>query len=132
MSSHHDRIEPELVEEAEHVLRVILHAIALVRLVALAAAPQIEGEDVGDIRETRRHEPVEGVRVRRQTGREHERRPRPRMVEVMQPNPVGLDVAIAHARSPFCCRYVSLISRRSVFPATLRGNASSTRTSASF
>jgi hypothetical protein len=47
VAAHDDPLEPERVEEAEDVQRVVLHRVAGVGLVALAAAAQIEGEDGG-------------------------------------------------------------------------------------
>ncbi len=111
---------------------MVLHGVAGRGLVTLAAAAKIEGENGGGSGQARRNEPVEGVCVGRQPGREHERRPGPGVLEIVEPNAIRVDVAIAHVSSPSRRRYPSLISRRRVLPATFRGNTSSTTTSASF
>ena len=57
MAAHDDALEPERVEEAEDVLRVVLHRVAGVGLVALAATAQVESEDGGRPGEARRDRP---------------------------------------------------------------------------
>ena len=102
MAAHHDALELERIEQPEHVTGVILHRVAVRRRVALAASTHVERKHVGDIPETRPHEPAEGVRVRRQARREHEGRPRAAVVEIVQPDPVRLDepVGRAHGAAP--------------------------------
>ena len=102
MASHHDALELERIEQPEDVPGVILHRVAGRRRIALAASTHVEREHVGHIPEACPHEAAEGVRVRRQARREHERRPRAAMVEIVQPDPVRLDEPVggAHGEVP--------------------------------
>ena len=127
----HDALEPERVEEPEHVAAVILDRVPRRRRVALAAAAHVERENVGHVRQPRVDEPVEGVGVRGEAGKEHERGAVATVVEVVQPDPVRLDEAVAHDRASSLAT-ISRSSRRSVFPAAFRGNSSSTMTLESF
>ena len=98
VAAHHDALELERIEQPENVPRMILHRVAVRRRVALAASTHVEREHVAHIPEARAHEPVEGMRVRRQAGREHERRARAPMVEVVHPDPVRLDEPVGRAQ----------------------------------
>ena len=101
------------------------------RRIALATAAHVQSEHVAQVGEPRMHEPVEGVGVRRQAGDEHENGAFATVVEVVHPDPVRLDVAVTHDRAS-SLEYLSLSSRRSIFPAAFRGNSSSTTTLESF
>ena len=96
VAAHHDAFEPERVEKPENVARVIVHRVARRGRIALATAAHVEREHMGHVREPRAHEPVEGVRVRREAGSEHEDRPVAAVVEVVHPDPVRVHKAVAH------------------------------------
>ena len=111
---------------------MVHHRVTGVGLVALAATAEVDGEDGCGTGEPCLDETVEGVRVRRQAVSEDQDRLGAGVLDVVKPNAVRLDVAVAHVSSPFRCRYASLISRRRVLPATFRGNEWRTKTSESF
>ena len=127
MADQHDTVELECVEQAEDVARMVLDRVSGRRCIALATATHVQREHVAQVGEPRMHEPVEGVGVRRQAGDEHEHGAVAAVVEVVHPDPVRLDVAVAHDRAS-SLEYLSLSSRRSIFPAAFRGNSSSTTT----
>ena len=97
MPAEQDAVEPERVEEAEQVGRVVVHRVAVVGRVAQAAAAEVDREHAERGREPGGGEPVEEVRVRREAVGQDERRPVAAVVEQVEANPVRLDEpALAH------------------------------------
>ena len=123
MTDEHDTGEVECVEEAEDVARMVFDRVTGGRRIALATAAHIQREHVAQVGEPGMHEPVEGVGIRRQAGDEQEHGAFATVVEVVHPDPVRLDVAVTHDRAS-SLEYLSLSSRRSIFPAAFRGNSS--------
>ncbi len=92
-----DAVEPERVEEAEQVGRVLVHRVAVVRRVAQAAAAEVDREHAERGREPGGGEPVEEVGVRREAVGKDEHRPVAAVIEQVEADPVRLDEpALAH------------------------------------
>jgi hypothetical protein len=96
VTTQHDLLEPQMIEHADHIRRVLGDRVALRRFVAQAAATQVEGDHAKARREARVDQAVEVVQVGGDPGQQHDRRLAAGVIGKMKANAVGRCVSIDH------------------------------------
>ena len=111
VAAEHDLLEPQVVQHADHIRRVLGDRVTLRRFVAQATATQVKGDHAEARREARVEQAIEVVQVGSDPGQQHDWRLAAGVVDKMKANAVCCGVSIdrhIHVRSTFLCCTIDL------------------------